>query len=256
VLPAQVTPDWLHGRASFGGIQGAFGAVAMRAVVGDALPLRALQVTFVMAVGEGPAHAEASLIRQGRAVTHAQCRLFSNGRLAATMVGLYGAARESRAQIDMLMPDDIKPVDAIANAPFVPGKMPDFLRHFDQRWAGGTRLYSATAPKPSRMWARLHAGEEQGPLAAATLAEASLTAIADLPPPPALSMLDGFAPGASLTWLLEFAVDPRTVDPATWLLMQTEARYAGEGYSSQTARIWDSTGRAIAVSHQTTALFG
>jgi acyl-CoA thioesterase len=106
------------------------------------------------------------------------------------------------------------------------------------------------------MWARLHAGEEQGPLAAATLAEASLTAIADLPPPPALSMLDGFAPGASLTWLLEFAVDPRTVDPATWLLMQTEARYAGEGYSSQTARIWDSTGRAIAVSHQTTALFG
>jgi acyl-CoA thioesterase len=88
------------------------------------------------------------------------------------------------------------------------------------------------------------------------LREASLVALSDLPPSPVLSMLERSAPGASLTWLLEFALDPRGFDPATWVMLQTESRYADEGYSSQTARLWDIDGRAVGVSHQTTAIFG
>ena len=66
-------------------LQGALGLLAMRAAVGDALPLRALQMTFVSAVDVGPASAHAEVLRRGRAMTHAQCRLMSGERVAALL---------------------------------------------------------------------------------------------------------------------------------------------------------------------------
>ena len=64
------------------------------------------------------------------------------------------------------------------------------------------------------------------------------------------------APGASLTWLLEWLADPRDADPQDWTLLQTETRHAAQGYTSQTARLWSAQGRPLGVSHQTTAVFG
>lgn len=261
-LTVAMTDDWQQGRAAFGGIQGAIGAVAMRAAVGDALPLRALQMTFVAAMESGPVRAEASIVRRGRNITHAQCTLLSGGKVAGLLVGVYGAARPSQARLPMSMPQDLKPFDSLKDVPFMPGRMPEFLRHYMQRWAGGTRMFTASPPKPARMWARLReavpASGHEVPRALSTqvMREASLVALADLPPSPVLSMLDHPAPGASLTWLLEFALDPREFDPARWVLLQTESRFADEGYNSQTARMWDLDGRAVGVSHQTTAIFG
>jgi len=257
-----MTDDWQQGRAAFGGIQGAIGALAMREVVGDAQVLRALQMTFVGPIGSGPVQADATLVRRGRNVTHAQCVLHSAGAVAGIIVGVYGAARASKAVLPMLMPDDIKPVDTLQDAPFMPGAMPQFLRHYIQRWAGGTRMFTSAPPKPARMWARLREAVEvdsapvHEALGIPRMREANLVALADLPPSPVLSMLDRPAPGASLTWLLEFALDPRDFDPSQWVLLQTESRFAADGYNSQTARMWDQHGRAVGVSHQTTAIFG
>jgi acyl-CoA thioesterase len=264
VLRAAVSEDWLQGKAVFGGLQGALGLLAMRAAVGDALPLRALQVTFV-AAAEGEAIADATVVRRGRAVTHAQCTLSSGGRPAALMVGLFGAARESKAIAGMPMPELRAPAD-LREAPFLPERMPGFLRHYRQRWAGGAIPYSGQPLKPSSMWVRLreaNPGEDAGPgeqpvpagLDAPAAREANVVALCDMPPSPVMSTLERRAPGASLTWLLEFLADPRTVDPRTWLLLHTETRHAAEGYTSQTARVWDASGRPVAVSHQTTAIF-
>lgn len=262
-LDIEVTDDWLQGRVAFGGLQGALGALAMRAAVGDALPLRALQMTFVSAVDAGPARAEATVLRRGRAVTHAQCRLVSGGRTAAVLVGLYGAPRTgSQARVDMPLPDTVKRHDTLRDAPFVADAMPGFLRHFRQRWAGGTRLYTGEPPRPADMWAQhREAVPDDGtdappsPPGAVAAREASLVAMADLPPSPALSMLTQRAPGASLTWLLELLCDAREFDPRVWSLLRTETRHAADGYTSQTARLWDAAGRPLAVSHQTTAIF-
>jgi len=261
-LNVSMTADWQQGHGAFGGIQGAIGALAMREAVGEEPPLRALQMTFIAQVGSGPVQAEASVVRRGRNITHAQCRLISGGKVAALLVGVYGAARPSQAELPMPMPDDLKPFDATREAEFQPGRMPEFLRHYAQRWAGGSRMFSSQLPKPSRMWARLREavavpGQAPAPaLLRPAMREASLVALADLPPSPVLSMLDRAAPGASLTWLLEFMLDPRGFDPATWVLLQTESRHASQGYSSQTARLWDIDGRAVGVAHQTTAIFG
>ena len=265
VFEADVTPDWLQGRVAFGGLQGAFSAIAMRAAVGPQPPLRALQMTFVASVDPGEARAEAIVLRRGRAITHVQCTLHSGGRPAAIAVGLYGASRDSKAVVDMPMPGLRMPAE-LREAPYLPDRMPGFLQHYRQRWAGGAIPYSGSVPKPLSMWARLREavpGEDVGPgdapppaaLDTAHAREANVVAICDLPPSPAMAMLTQRAPGASLTWLLELLADPREVDPRAWLMLHTEARHAAGGYTSQTARVWDDARRPVAVSHQTTAIF-
>jgi acyl-CoA thioesterase len=262
---AEVTPDWLQGRVAFGGLQGAFATIAMRAAVGPALPLRALQMTFVASVDPGEARAEALVLRRGRAITHVQCTLHSGGRPAAIVVGLYGAPRDSKAIVDMPMPALRMPAE-LREAPYLPDRMPGFLRHYRQRWAGGAIPYTGSTPRPLSMWARLREaapGDDPGPgdaplpaaLDAAHAREANLVALCDLPPSPAMAMLTQRAPGASLTWLLELLADPRESDPRAWLMLHTEARHAAAGYTSQTARVWDDARRPVAVSHQTTAIF-
>jgi acyl-CoA thioesterase len=264
-LRADTTPDWLQGKAMFGGLQGALGVLAMRVAVGDALPLRALQMTFVAAVDEGPAVADASVVRRGRAVTHAQCTLSSNGRPAALLVGLFGAARDSKAIADMPMPELRRPAD-LKEVPYMPGVMPGFLQHYRQRWAGGAIPFSGAGLKPASMWARLREavpgdGAGRGDLPAPASVdlpagrEANVVALTDLPAAPVMATLTRRAPGASLTWLLELLHDPRELDPRDWLMLHTETRHAAEGYTSQTARIWTESGRPVAVSHQTTAIF-
>jgi acyl-CoA thioesterase len=271
-LEAQVAPQWLQGRSAFGGLQGALGAAAMRAAAGDALPLRALQMTFVAPVVEGPLRVVAERVRQGRSVTHVQCRLEQGGGVAALLVGLYGAARESRATLPLSPPPEAPPRESLRESAFDPAVMPQFLQHYRTRWIEGQRPYSASASRPIGLWASLR-GRERGididthaNLDAkldldrdpdrGRLNEAALVALADLPPTPVLAMLAQRAPAASLTWLLELLVDPRTVDATAWARLRIEPRAAGEGYVTQTGLLWDETGRGLAVTHQTVAVFG
>ncbi|MFZ9405867.1 MAG: acyl-CoA thioesterase [Burkholderiaceae bacterium] len=262
VFEPAMTHDWTQGRGAFGGIQGAIAARAMRAAVGQTPALRALQMTFVAAVPAGPTRAEAWVIRQGRNITHVQCHLHAGDEVAGVLVGVYGASRPSVAVLPMPMPDDLRPIDTLKEVPFTSGRIPEFLQHYQQRWAGGAKMFSASPPRPTRMWARLREAVPGLTSIAPSdwlspeLREASLVALADLPPSPVLSMLDRAAPGASLTWLLEFPMDPMQFDPAQWVMIQTDSRYAGDGYNSQTARLWTETGQAVGVSHQTTAIFG
>jgi acyl-CoA thioesterase len=261
-----MSADWLQGRVAFGGIQGAIAARAMRAAVGtDAPALRALQFTFIGAIEPGELRAQASVLRRGRGITHAQCRLVSAGRTAALAVGLYGASRRSEARQPMPFPEGVKPIDALHDAPWLPARMPGFLRHYQMRWATGALPFTGRPPRPSQLWARLRAQpltDDANPDAAAPVQlddaaarEANLVALGDLPASPVLSMLTKPAPGASLTWLLECLIDPRDWDPAQWLLIETTTRHAEAGFTSQTARLWDADGRPVAVSHQTTAVF-
>ena len=163
----------------------------------------------------------------------------------------------------------MRPIDALHDAPFLPERMPGFLRHYQMRWATGALPFTGKPPRASQLWARLRDQpiDDADPAAARASAvdahprdaagrEANLVALGDLPASPVLSMLTKPAPGASLTWLLECLVDPREWDPRAWLLIETVTRHAEAGFTSQTARIWDAQGLPVAVSHQTTAVFG
>jgi acyl-CoA thioesterase len=255
----EVGEDWLQGRSAFGGLIGAAALRAMRPLAG-ALPLRSLQVTFVAPVDAGPLRAVATRLRQGRSVTHVQCRLEAGGGVAAVAVGLFGAPRASQARLALASPDS-PPRDTVAEASFRPGVTPPFLGHYRTHWVERGRFYSGEPPRPIAVWARLRepsqASQAQAPAPdAAMLNETGLVAIADLPPTPLLSMLTEPAAGASLTWLLECLVDPREVPIDDWVLMRIDPRAAAEGFVSQTGLVWDEAGRGLAVTHQTVAVFG
>jgi acyl-CoA thioesterase len=268
VLRTTMSADWLQGRVAFGGIQGAIAALAMRAAVGaEGPPLRALQFTFIGPIEPGEVIAEAGVLRRGRGITHAQCRLAAGGRTAALAVGLYGASRTTEARQDMPMPEGVRELGALHDAPCLPERRPGFLRHYQMRWATGALPFSGKPPRPSQLWARLRAqpltdGEASGATMAPVVLdspaarEANLVAMCDLPASPVLSVLTKPAPGASLTWLLECLTDPREWREQDWLLIETVTRHAEAGYTSQTARLWDARGLPVAVSHQTTAVFG
>ena len=105
-----VPPDWLQGRTVFGGMQMALGGRAMRAVLplqAAAMPLRSAQMTFVgPLLGGAPIRMKAETLRAGKSTVHARCDLMhDDGKVACTVVGIFGGPRESRFVKEMPRPD-------------------------------------------------------------------------------------------------------------------------------------------------------
>src|SRR5271154_6950529 len=90
---AVVGEDWSQGRATFGGVVAALGNEAMRRLVPAERPLRGLEVVFVGPLLPGSVRIETQVLRVGKAVTIASARLWSDGKIAATLSGIYGGAR-------------------------------------------------------------------------------------------------------------------------------------------------------------------
>ena len=142
-----VPPDWLQGRTVFGGMQMALAGRAMRAVLplqAAAMPLRSAQMTFVgPLLGGEPIRLRAETLRTGKSTVHARCDLMhDDGKVACTVVGIFGGPRESRFVKEMPCPDPgVAADDATVSLNGSPVS-PEFLTHFDVRIARGAGPYS------------------------------------------------------------------------------------------------------------------
>jgi acyl-CoA thioesterase len=248
-----VPPDWLQGRTVFGGMQMALGGRAMRAVLplqAAAMPLRSAQMTFVgPLLGGMPIRMNAETLRTGKSTVHARCDLMhDDGKVACTVVGIFGGPRESRFVKEMPRPDPgVSAADASVSV-IGPPMSPGFLKHFDVRIARGARPYSGYPEPRSLIYARLR-DRECG-------SEDALLALADVIPTPVLSMLTEPAPASSVNWMIEVLRDPAYLDLHDWVLIDTEVRAGTAGYLSQTSVLYGADGHAYSVSHQTVAVFG
>lgn len=248
-----VPPDWLQGRTVFGGMQMALGGRAMRAVLplqAAAMPLRSAQMTFVgPLLGGAPIRLQAATLRTGKSTVHARCDLMhDDGKVACTLVGIFGGPRESRFVKEMPRPDPgVSAEDASASV-IGPPMSPAFLQHFDVRIARGARPYSGYPEPKSLIYARLR-DRECG-------SEDALLALADVIPTPVLSMLTEPVPASSVNWMIEVLRDPAYLDLHDWVLIDTEVRAGTAGYLSQTSVLYGADGHAYSVSHQTVAVFG
>jgi acyl-CoA thioesterase len=248
-----VPADWLQGRTVFGGMQMALGGRAMRAVLpleAAAMPLRSAQMTFVgPLIGGAPIRMKAELLRRGKSTAHARCDLMhDDGKVASTVVGIFGGPRASGFVKEMPRPDPgVSAEDTRGSAAGSP-LSPAFLRHFDVRVAQGAPPYSGHTEPKSLIYARLRdrrCGQED-----------ALLALADVIPTPVLSMLTDPAPASSVNWMIEVLRDPAHLDPHDWVLIDTEVRAGTAGYLSQTSLLYGADGHAYSVSHQTVAVFG
>ena len=147
---AGVGEDWSQGRATFGGMVAALGNEAMRRLVPADRQLRELETVFVGPTLAGAVHIEAEVLRVGRAVTIASARLRSAEKIAATLTGIYGAARSTAITVAPSTSADVARVEDLRDPGPALDAGPAFLQHFGFRWAEGTRPFAGSTSRRSK----------------------------------------------------------------------------------------------------------
>lgn len=243
---ASVSEDWLQGRSAFGGLQVALALRAMRTLVPMEVPLRSLQVTFVAPVPAGSIRIAANVLRQGKSVTQVEARLLDGDATLCLVIGVFGAARESKLHLLPAQPL----VDATSTPQvlrYVPGLLPQFTQHFQARWLVGDIPFSGSKKTGQVVEVDL---KDEG-----LADETHVVAFADFIPPVALSMLDQPTPGSSLTWMLELFADSRGLPLQGWRI-DAHLQAAQDGYTSQQVMLWGPQGEPVALSRQSMVVFG
>ena len=130
----------------------------------------------------------------------------------------------------------------------IPGVTPEFLQHFDVRWAHGDLPFTASAKAELGGWMRMTSPSKP-------FGYADLFLLADVWPPAVLPMVRGVAPGSSLSWTLEPIQLPAGKTSGNWWQYGATTDYFHDGYGHCAAKIWDDEGRLVALSRQTVVVF-
>lgn len=243
----QVSDDWLQGRSLFGGLQAALAVYAMRGLVEAELPLRTLQVTFMAPVPAGEVSAQARILRSGKNTRHLEAKLLQGNETLMTAIGVFGTGRQSTIRLAPEQP----PVDnsGAEELPFMPGLSPAFMQHFTPRWLRGGLPFSGSELPETVIEVDFKDSDEQA-------SELHAIALADFPPPVALSMLKEMSAGSSLTWMLEFLTDDFASLPLQGWRIDARMLAARDGYTNQSCRVWGPGGVPVALSRQSMVVFG
>ena len=247
VYKAEMTHNWLQGRASFGGVVVALGVRAMQLECTDERPLRSLQVSFIGPVGEGEVTISVNQLRTGRNVTHMQATLLQQDQVCCVVNGCFGIRRDSNIKVDAAKRPDIPTPEGLISLPYVEGVAPKFMQNFDLRWAKGAFPFGGTCDPVSGIWSRFH---ESGP--ASIL---HLVAMGDIPPTPVSTFVRKPIPMSSLSWMLDIIVDDLDAESDGWWYVETTVDHAAEGYAHQGYSIYSPDGNLVASGRQVATVF-
>ena len=245
----RIPEGWMQGRACFGGLVAALLFRRVESRVPDRTP-RSLTISFIGPVVAGSAQLQVEVFREGKSVTQAECRLLQEGQVLAVMLASFGRARESSIAVSGPAMPVISPPEQTMALPEVPGLTPEFVSHFDFRWAEGPFPYTAGEQGLIAGWVRVR--EPAGH------SVAHLLALVDAWPPAIIGLFSRPAPSSSLTWTIELiqevAALPSAANP--WWGYRADTDFAADGYAHTRAMLWDAKGRPVAISRQTVAAFG
>ncbi len=244
---AVIGADWSQGRATFGGMVAALCNEAMRRLVPKDRQLRGLDTTFAGPALAGEVSIDAEVLRAGKAVTIARSRLWSGGNLAATLTGIYGAARATALSVTPVVAA-APAVEELPDRSTADMGGPSFLKHFAYRWAEGTPPFAGSSLRTSKIYVR-----HRDP---APLSESHAVALIDSIPSVILQLMKSPAPSSSLTWTLQFLRHDFSFAPEAWWRMDAEVNSAGDGYSCESCVLIDPRGHPAALARQMVAVFG
>jgi acyl-CoA thioesterase len=245
---AVIGEDWSQGRATFGGMVAALCNEAMRRLVPADRELRGLDTTFVGPALAGEVSIDAEVLRVGKAVTIARAKLFSDGKIAATLTGIYGAARATALSITPMVAVDVPPALEFPERAGADMGGPSFVRHFGYRWVEGARPFAGSSLRTARIYVR-----HQDP---APLTESHVVALIDCIPSAILQLMNTPAPSSSLTWTVQLLRHDYSFAPEAWWRLDAEVNSAGSGYSCESCVLIDPSGAPAAVARQMVAVFG
>ncbi len=245
---AVIGADWSQGRATFGGMVAALGNEAMRRLVPLDRELRGLETTFVGPALAGEVRLDAEVLRVGKAVSIARARLWSEGKVAAALTGVYGAARVTALAMTPTLAAGVRPAADVPERAGADMGGPSFVRHFGYRWAEGAPPFAGSSLRTSKIYVR-H-------LDPAPLSESHVVALIDCIPSVVLQLMQSPARSSSLTWTLQFLRHDYSFAPEAWWRIDAEVNSAGGGYSCESCVLIDPAGAPAAVARQMVAVFG
>lgn len=247
-LGYSIPDDWLQGRTTFGGLVATLAVQAMHDVTGRATPLRSLQTNFIGPVGAGPVEVAVRVLREGKNMRQVQAMLTQGGQLAALLVGVFGAARETVLPTHRPRQPAVA-VDAEAShaMPFIAGVTPNFTQHVQMRWAEGPIPFTGGEGWSTRIHLRLK-DEALDP-------ELLTVLLSDAPPTPALGQLKQRAPASSVSWSLELRAPAEPAAADAWWRIDMDTKAAAEGYVNQAATLWTPDGRLASLGYQVVAIY-
>ncbi len=246
-----VPQGWLQGRTVYGGVVAAMLMhKAISLINNPAQGLLNASVTFVGPVQQARAQLTAEILRQGKSVTTVEVRLWQDGAVQSILLASFGVARASEIQVsqEKIAPDYPQP-ELLQIAQHHP-LAPECFKQMQMIWAEGQYPCTGSAQPDFGGWFRfdpaLHENRE--------MTSADLMAAFDMWPPGVLPMYKTMAPASSLTWNLT-CIHPLQNMTHDWLKFQVYTDFAGQGYATESAHLWDAEGRLIALSRQTVAVF-
>ena len=243
---ADIPDNWKQGRTAYGGLTSALMLAAAVERFDDLPPLRSALINFVGPVTDSP-RLTANLERRGRNVTSVSAGAHVGEQAVGRAEFLFGAARESKINVDFPAPAAMPPEEAEAFTPEAArGMVPQFFHNFDTRLIAGARPMMGDEGY-IRTWSR-----HKDP--ASRNGVESLLCIGDVLPPAAMPLLRAFAPVSSMSWIFNLLTDtPQTEDG--WWHVESRLTAARGGYSSQVMRIWNTDGELVVEGMQSIAIF-
>jgi acyl-CoA thioesterase len=232
---------WSQGRTLYGGMTAALCFEAAKRRSGVEAPLRSAQFTFA-GPATGTLTLRAEVLRRGKTATIVAADCMGEAGSAARASFVFAADRESRIlQHAPAHPPVAPPEDC---AVFIE-RSDGFHQNFETRLAAGSPLFSGGAPDFAA-WVRFRDRQEVDPVTA-------LLALADALPPAAMAAFPEPAPISTMTWNVDIASVPASMDG--WHLLRSESEHSLGGYSMQAMSLWDASGALIASGRQTVAIF-
>jgi len=219
MLHVAIPPTWMQGRTTYGGLTAALCLEAARELVDD-LPLRSAQVAFVGPSG-GDVSLKPTLLRRGKNTAFVSVDMRHADGFASQCIFAFGKARESALKFQHLPMPDVPTFDE-APSFFREGPRPGFTNNFNMKGVVGDPPISGSEKRSIGLWMR-HKEE------ALRMSATAVLALADAPPPAALSMLKVPAPISSMTWMAEFLTEDITTEDGWFFALHT-ADTALNGY--------------------------
>ena len=248
---ASISPSWELAVVPQGGIVAALAVRAMERELGDATQsLRTMTVLFAGQVAAGPVEIDVALLRRGRSMSQLTATVRNGGAEAGlTAIAAFGAPRRGFDFTELVMPDVAGPESLLGFRDPIPDGI-DFTFDFplprfwdeivESRPAIGRAPWEefVDGPAESANWYRL---DDPPLLPDGSLDPVGVVVLCDTMPGSVGQKLgpdsgQWFAPSVDYTLHL--------FQPARseWLLAHNKARYAGDGYASVDAALWDPAG--------------
>ncbi|UYV36978.1 thioesterase family protein [Rhodobacteraceae bacterium D3-12] len=239
---SDVPDNWTQGRTTFGGLTAALSVAAAQRAFPDLPPLRTMQVAY-MRPASGALDLRPTLLRRGRSAAFVEVDCRSQGESAVRVTLVFGEARDSALAHDFSHEDVPAPEDC-------PRFMPEsaqinFMSNFDMRLATGAHLLSGAETPAFSVWMRLRDPGALSPII-------TMACLGDGLPPAAMASFDRFGPVSTITWSLDIAHIPDTLD---WVRLSSFSEQAEHGYSLQNMALHDLKGHRLGAARQNVAIF-